>query len=461
MKEQSSRLGTEPIPKILVKLALPAMVGMIVMALYNVVDAIYVARGVGTIGVAAVSIAFPVQMLVMAVAAIFGIGGGALISIALGAEDLERANRVFGNVIGLVIFFSTCAALIGLTLLTPMLLLFGSSETILPYARDYLGIILYSTVFFAFAFTANNIIRAEGNAKTAMLTMIISAVLNVIITPIFIFGFEMGIRGAAFGTVVAQGITVVYLVIYFLTGRSSLTFISAFLIPQVTIIRQVVAIGASAFVRQAASSIMLIVVNNLLIIYGGDLAVAVMGIVVRVIMFTVMPILGVMQGMMPLVGFNYGASQAGRVSESIMLALKVSTIIALFAFILTMSLPKQLMMIFTGDAAVVEMGQVALRIVFALFFVNGIQIITSGVFQALGNARAAFLLALSRQVLFLIPLVLLLPLLFQLQGIWMAFPVADLLSFLVAVWLIKRYEGIFLHAKPANAVAPGLDQASS
>jgi len=461
MKEQSSRLGKEPIPQILVKLALPAMVGMLVMALYNVVDAIYVARGVGTIGVAAVSIAFPVQMLVMAVAAIFGIGGGALISIALGADDMERANRVFGNVIGLVIFFSICAALLGLTLLTPMLLLFGSSETILPYARDYLGIILYSTVFFAFAFTANNIIRAEGNAKTAMLTMIISAGLNVIITPIFIFGFEMGIRGAALGTVVAQGITVVYLVIYFLTGRSSLTFISAFLIPQVTIIRQVVAIGASAFVRQAASSIMLIVANNLLIIYGGDLAVAVMGIVVRVIMFTVMPILGIMQGLLPLVGFNYGARQAGRVSESIMLGLKVTTLIAVFAFILTMSLPKQLMMIFTSDAAVVEMGQVALRIVFAFYFVNGIQIITGGVFQALGNARAAFFLALSRQVLFLIPLLVLLPLLFQLQGIWMAFPVADLLSFLVAVWLIKRYEGIFLHAKLANATAPGLDQASS
>lgn len=447
MKQQSERLGTEPIPQLLAKLAVPAMLGMIVMALYNVVDAIYIARSVGTIGVAAVSIAFPVQMLVMAVAGAVGIGGGALISIALGAGNLDRANRIFGNAISLVLLFSTAAALLGLTLLTPMLQLFGSSETILPYARDYLGIILYSTAFFAFAFAVNNIIRAEGNAKTAMLTMIISALLNIIFTPIFIFGFGLGIKGAAIGTVMAQGVTAIYLLFYFAAGKSNLSFKSVYLMPRVTLIKQILAIGASAFVRQASSSIMLIVANNLLVLYSGDLAVAVLGIIIRVIMFSLMPILGIVQGLLPLVGFNYGARRSQRVSESIVLGMKAATVIAGLAFILVMALPKQLMMIFTMDAAAVEMGRSAMRIMFALSFTIGVQMVTGGIFQALGNAKAAFILSLSRQVLFLIPLMVLLPLRFQLTGIWLAFPAADLLSFFLALWFLKRYERLFFKPK--------------
>ena len=447
MRQESERLGTEPIPQLLFKLAVPAMTGMIVMALHNVIDAIYIDRGVGMIGVAAVSIAFPIHMLVMAVAATFGIGGGALISIALGSEELDRANRVFGNIISMVLLFSFIAALLGLTLLNPLLQLFGSSDTILPYAREYMGIILYSTVFFAFAFGVNNVIRAEGNARIAMLTMIVSAVLNIIFTPIFIFGFEMGIRGAAIGTVLAQGVTAVYMVYYFAAGKSNLSFKAAYLIPQWLLVKQIMAIGASAFVRQASSSIMLIVANNQLIFFGGDQAVAVLGIIFRVFMFTMMPILGIVQGLLPIVGFNYGARQPERVSESIVLGLKVSTVIAGVAFILVMTLPRQMMMIFTSDAALIEMGQSAMRITFALSFTIGAQMVISGIFQALGKAKAAFILSLSRQVFFLIPLLILFPLLFKLSGIWLAFPVSDLLGFIWSLWFVKRYEGIFFKAR--------------
>jgi putative MATE family efflux protein len=446
MKQQSEQLGTKPIPQLLAKLAIPAMTGMIVMASHNVIDAVYIDRGVGMIGVAAVSIAFPVQMLVMAVAATFGIGGGALISIALGSEDLDRANRVFGNIISMVLLFSFIAALLGLTLLDPLLQLFGSSDTILPYAHEYMGIILYSTVFFAFAFAVNNVIRAEGNARTAMLTMIVSAVLNIIFTPIFIFGFEMGIRGAAIGTVLAQGVTAVYMVVYFATGKSNLSFKAAYLIPRWLLVKQIMAIGASAFVRQASSSIMLVVANNQLILLGGDQAVAVLGIIFRVFMFTMMPILGVVQGLLPIVGFNYGASKPERVSESIVLGLKVSTVIAGAAFILVIALPRQMMMIFTSDAALIEMGQSAMRITFALSFTIGAQMVISGIFQALGKAKAAFILSLSRQVFFLIPLLILFPLIFKLSGIWLAFPVSDLMGFILTLWFVKRYEGIFFKA---------------
>ena len=446
MKQQSERLGVEPIPQLLVQLAVPAVVGLLVMSLHNVIDAIYISYSVGTIGMAAVSVAFPIQMLVMAVAGAFGIGGGSLISIALGANDVDRANRVFGNITSLVLIFSLAAALLGLTILEPMLTFFGASATILPYACDYQGIILYSTVFFAFAFAMNNVIRAEGNAKTAMLSMIISAILNIIFTPIFIYGFGMGIKGAAVGTIVAQGITAVYLVYYFLSGRSSLSLKKAYLIPKLDLIKQILAIGASPFVRQSSGSIMLITANNLLNQYGGDLALAVMGINFRIIHFVTVPILGILQGLLPLVGFNYGARQGERVSASIKLGLKAASAIAISAFILVMTLPKYLIMIFTNDPAAIAMGQKALRVMFAFAFTIGIQIVTGGIFQALGNARVAFFLSLSRQIIFLIPLLLLLPLALQLSGIWAAFAGADLLSFFVSLWFINRYQGIFFKA---------------
>ncbi len=443
MKQQSERLGTDPIPKLLMNLAVPATVGMLVMALHSVIDAIYIARGIGTVGVAAVTIAFPVHMIFMAISGAMGIGGGSVISRALGSKKLEKANRAFGNIISLVLAVSISGAFLGLTYLTPMLNLFGASVTIMPYASDYLGIILYGTIFFAFGFAVNNIVRAEGNARVAMLTMIMSAVLNITLTPIFMFVFNMGIRGAAYGTVLAQGITAVYLFHYFLTGKSSLSIKVRYLTPRPALIREILAVGASAFVRQGSASVMLIIANNMLIIYGGDLAIAVLGIIHRVMMFTLMPILGVVQGMLPLVGFNHGAKQKLRVNESIVLAMKISTALALFVFLLVIAVPRPLMMIFTTDPAAIEMGQSALRIMFALSATVGMQMVTGGVFQALGKARAAFAISLARQVLFLIPLLILLPQFFGLMGVWFAFPLADVLSFILSLWLIHRHRDYF------------------
>lgn len=447
MKQQSQQLGKDPIPGLMAKLAVPATVGLFVMAFYNVVDTIYISRGVGTIGVAAVAIAFPVQMIVMALAGAIGIGGASLISRSLGANDLEKANRTFGNVLTLILIVSITGAVIALTRLDSLLHLFGASSTILPFAREYLGIILYGTFFFAFAFCVNNIVRAEGNAKTAMITMILSAVLNIIFTPVFIFGFNMGIRGAALGTVVAQGITAVYLVAYFLTGKSTLSVKLAFFRLHLPLVKEILAVGASAFVRQGSASIMFIVANHTLVFYGGDLAVAVFGIVHRVMMFSLMPVMGIVQGTLPLVGFNYGARQPDRVNESVLLAIKAATAIALISFILVMAFSKQMMMIFTPDSAAVHMGQGALRIIFALSFTIGVQMVTGGVFQALGKAKAAFVLSLSRQVLFLIPLLLVMPRLVGLQGVWFAFPMADFLSFALVFWFIKGNREIFFALK--------------
>ncbi len=443
MKVQSERLGIEPIPKLLVDLAVPAIIGMFVMSFHNVIDTFFIARYVGTIGVGALSIAMPIQMIIMALAGSVGIGGGSMISRKLGSNETEKANQVFGNVLSIVFFISIVGVIFGFSLLNPLLYLFGSSETILPYAREYMGIILYGTAFFVFTMAMNNVIRSEGNAKTAMGTMLISAILNIILTPIFIFVFGLGIKGAALATVVAQGIAVIYLLIYFVSGRSSLSFKSLYLRPQWFIIKEIMSIGSSMFVHQAAGSIMLIVANHMLIFYGGDLAISVFGIIYKVIMFSVMPLMGIVQGLLPLVGYNFGANQHERVSESILLALKTAVILSLFAFVIIMSFPRSIILIFTDETAAMEMGGTALRIMFALSMTISIQQITSGVFQALGKAKEAFIISMSRQVLFLIPLLLTLPTLFNLTGIWLAFPLADLLSFLLALWFIRKYKYIF------------------
>lgn len=292
MKIQSEALGTEIISKLLIKLATPAMVGMFVMALYNVVATIFVERAVGMIGVSAVSIAFPMQMIIMALAGAIGIGAASVISRMLGANKLDTANQIFGNALSLVFLISIIAAFAALKIITPILLLFGSTETILPYAQDYLGIILYGTVFFAFQFCMNNIIRSEGNAKTAMTTMLISAILNIILTPIFIFTFGLGIKGSALSAVLASAITCVYIIYYIASGKSSLSFNIRYLIPKWSLIKQILAIGSSAFVQQASASVMFVIANHMLVIYGGDLAVGVFGIIHRIIMFSMMPILG-------------------------------------------------------------------------------------------------------------------------------------------------------------------------
>ncbi len=446
MKQQSERLGRDPIPKLLASLAVPATVGMLVMALHSVIDTIYIARGVGTIGVAAVAISFPVQMFFLALAGAVGIGGSSVISRALGADDLDKANRAFGTILSLIIIFSMIGAFLGLLYLTPMLKLFGASATVMPYAEDYLGIILYGTISFTFGFAINNVVRAEGNAKIAMITMIMSSLLNILFTPFFLFTLNMGMKGAAYGTVTAQGLTAIYLLYYFMSGQSSLVINLAFLWPRLYLIREIMAIGASAFARQGSASFMLIIANNLLVHYGGDVAIAVLGIIHRVMMFTLMPILGIVQGALPIVGFNYGAGQGTRVSESIILAMKISTLISFLAFALVMTIPEPLMRIFTTDPEVIAVGRDALRIMFSLSMTVGIQMVTAGVFQALGKAKAAFVISLARQVLFLIPALLILPLFFQLNGIWLAFPLAELLSFILALFFISRYRSNFFVA---------------
>ncbi|HHX77175.1 MAG TPA: MATE family efflux transporter [Firmicutes bacterium] len=458
MMEQSERLEKQPIRKLLFDLALPATVGLLVMASYNVVDTIFVSRVVGNVGVAALSIAFPVQMIIMAIAGAIGLGGASVISRLLGAKNIDKANQVFGNVISLVIIISLAGLLFATRMLTPLLYLFGSTETILPYARDYLGIILYGTVFIAFGFSVPHIVRAEGNAGIAMISMLISAGLNVVFTPFFIYVLGMGVKGSALGTVLAKGLMALYLFFYFLRGKSTLSYNLSNLMLKLDIIKEILSIGASSFVRQAAGSIMFIVANHKLGFYGGDTAIAVLGIINRLQAFALMPILGIVQGMMPIVGYNYGACLKERVRETIYLGFKIATIAATLVFIIIMVFPRFLMLIFTENSLTIEMGIIALRIMFAFSIFNGIQMVAGGVFQALGSARAAFLLSMSRQILFLIPALFVLPLVFKLNGVWLSFPVADILSFFLALLFIKINFDIFKEGGHSTQTGPSLSE---
>ncbi len=443
MKDLHKMLGDEKIGKLLLKLSIPATIGMLVQAMYNFVDTIFVGRGVGSLGIAAISISFPVQIFIMAFAQMFGIGGASIISRALGGKNQEKADRTAGNVIGASLLFGVSMAAIGILFLEPLLRALGASDNIIPYARDYLGVILIGTAFFSFGMAMNNVIRAEGKAKIAMLTMLISALLNIILDPIFIFALDMGIRGAAIATVISQAVTSVYVLGYFSFGKSSLKVRLKSLLPEWSIIREMVTVGLSAFSRQVAGSMLAIIMNNSLVFYGGDIAVSVYGVINRLLMVFVMPMFGINQGFAPILGYNYGARKLRRARDSVRLSTIVTTSLAVFSTVLMMIFARQLIGIFTNEAQLIELSTKALRIVIIALPSIGVQVIASGMFQALGKAGPALFLSLLRQIIILIPLVLIMPGYFGIDGIWLSFPLADSIAFVISLAFYIRELRLF------------------
>ena len=438
MEHTTHHLGTERIGKLLFSLSLPSAIGMIVMASYNIVDAIFIGRGVGPLGLAAVVICFPLQLFTGALAIMAGVGGSSIISRSLGAGDYEKAQAAFGT----TIFF---ASAVGLTMailagifLSPLLELFGATPEILPHARAYLSVLLFGMPLNTFAMAGNHLARSEGRARIAMITMIISALTNVILDPIFIFWFGWGMQGAAIATVISQLVMFVWIFGYYYTGRSSLRFALVHLRPRLIILREIIGIGISEFTRMAAGSISIILINSTLVRLGGNTSVAVYGVINRSMSVFFMPLMGIAQGFQPILGYNYGAGNMKRVRQVIRLAITTATIFAVFAFIVTKIFPEAIFGLFSKDENLITEGSKAMRLITLAYFLVGFQIIGSAMFQALGKAHAAFILSLSRQVLLLLPLVLLLPRYFGISGVWMAFPAADGLSFFLTLYLFLR-----------------------
>ncbi|MDD5062191.1 MAG: MATE family efflux transporter [Candidatus Marinimicrobia bacterium] len=425
-------LADNRIGHLLFKLSMPATIGMLVQALYNVVDTIFVGQGVGTVAIASLTIVFPIQMIVMAVSLMIGMGAASIISRALGAGELDRANNTLGNVILIVVGLGISVAVLANLFINPILVIFGASPTILPYARDYARIILSASILFSFAMSTNSVIRAEGRATIAMTTMLISAILNLILDPIFIFTFRLGIKGAAWATVISQATTVVYLIIYFFTGKSTLKITKSSFRLNTKLIYEMMAVGSSAFVRQVSGSFIAVIVNHTLKAYGGDISIAVYGIVNRTLSFVMMPLLGISHGVQPIVGYNYGARQFKKARRALRLGVRWTTMISLTGFLILILFPDKAVGLFTNDQDLMVIGIGAIRIVNLILPTLGFQIIGSTLFQSLGMAKKALFLTLARQIL-VIPLILILPVFWQLNGIWWAHPIADLAFFFVTL----------------------------
>ena len=431
-------LGKEPINKLLLKLSSPAVIGMLVMTLYNVVDSIFIGKGVGKLGLAGVAVVFPFFMFIMAIAQGLGIGASSIISRKFGENNLKSAQQTFGNFISLILIFSITATSLGLIFSDKILIFLGSTKTILPYAKDYFNIILFGMFFQVFIMSSNNIIRAQGDAKIAMKVMIIGAIINLILDPIFIFIFKLGMAGAAYSTVLSHIITFLFSINYFISDKSLLSLSFENLKLKLKVIKKIFIIGFSSFARQSSMGILGILMNHTLKFHGGDLAIAAYGIIFRMFMILMMPAMGILQGSLPIIGYNYGAKKFKRVKKCLILAIKSSTTIIFIVYSLIMIFPTFFVSLFTNDSELINLTIKALRIVILFFPLVAFQTITGGYFQAIGKAKLAIIISLLRQILILIPLIIILPYFLKLQGIWVSFPIADLLAFIITFIILKK-----------------------
>jgi putative MATE family efflux protein len=450
-------LDTDRIGWLLVKLTAPAFFGMFVQTMYNVVNTIFIGHAVDSFGnqigpqaIAGLSIVFPLQMLAMGIGMMVGMGGSSLISRLLGSGDVSRAERTLGNGISVGIIMSLAIMIAILPLVDFWLRLIGASDAVLPYARDYLIIVISGTVFNVFAMALLNFARAEGNARVGMTAMIIGAVLNIILDAVFIIWLRMGVTGAAWGTVIGQFVSMLYLLVYYLSGSSYLKIRMRNLRLDFSILKQMFAIGVASFMQTIASSLSAMLLINMVVRYGGDVALGAFGIIQRVMMFAFMPGMVFGQGLQPILGFNYGAKRFHLALKAISIAAIASTSLSMLAFLVLYFFPEPILRIFTNDEPLIEMGVHASRLVFLSMPLIGGVMIGQMIFQSIGKALQAFIAAIVRPVVFLIPAVLLLARLWQLDGVFLAFPMSDVLTLLLVIALLSPIINHFRKAAAAK-----------
>ncbi len=440
MNKNSKALGEENIGKLLKRLSIPAMMGMMVNALYNLVDAIFLGRFVGVDAMGALAIALPIQMIILAFGIMVGIGAASGASRALGAKENEKADNIVGNAFLSTIIIGIMLITVGRTFLTPILILFGATENLLPLAYDYMNTILLGSVFLTIQVVSNNIIRSEGNAKIAMISMMIGTGFNIIMDPIFIEVLNFDIMGAALATIIGQTLGFIYVMSYFLRGKSSYNIGIKYMKPNFEYLKEIFSVGLPTFMRNIAGSVLAIVANNSLGYYGGDIAISVYGVIQRVLRFSIMPMFGIVQGFQPIASYNYGAHNYKRVIEVIKTSLKALIIYATAVIILVQLFPGPIIRLFNSDPELLSLGKKALRIVMIMMPLIGIQVISGSMYQALGKPKPALIVSMSRQTLFLIPLILILPGMFNLglMGVYLAFPIADALAIILSGYMLKR-----------------------
>jgi putative MATE family efflux protein len=433
------RLEHEKPGRLLLSYALPAVVGTMINSLYYIVDRIYIGHGLGSLAISGLTITFPVMLFLQAFGMLIGAGASARVSIFLGKKENEQAEKVLGNALILKFIISFCVITLCMLFLKDLLIWFGGSENTIPCAMDYLNIIIPGNILTTLCFGFNSIMRASGYPKKAMYTMIIGAVMNIILDPIFIFVLDMGMQGAAIATVISMTISTIFVMYHFVSRKSLIRFRKKYFKLDWPIIRHIVSIGISPFSMQLGGSLVNIVLNNALYLYGGDLALGANGILISLAMLLVMFVIGLSQGMQPIVGFNFGAGNRHRVMETLRLVIIVATCVMGAGWICGVFFPEIIVKAFTTDQELIAITANGIRLNFMLLVVVGSQIVISHFFQSIGSAWKTILLSLSRQMIFLIPAIFILARYFGLNGIWIAGPVSDGLATITAWSFLLHY----------------------
>lgn len=437
-------LGTENIGKLLMQYAVPAIIAMTASSLYNMVDSIFIGHGVGPMAISGLALTFPLMNLAAAFGSLVGVGASTLISVKLGQKDYQTAQRVLGNVLVLNILLGVAFTVVVMPFLDPILYFFGGSDETVPYARDYMEVILLGNAVTHLYLGLNSVLRSAGHPQKAMYATIATVVINTILDPLFIYGLGMGIRGAAVATILAQIIALVWQLKLFSDRSELLHFHKGIFRLKRKIVFDSLAIGMSPFLMNVAACFIVILINQGLKRHGGDLAIGAFGIVNRLVYVVVMIVMGLNQGMQPIAGYNYGARLYPRVTKVLKLTIVYATIVTTVGFAVGMAIPRVVVGIFTSDAELINLSARGLRIIIMFFPIIGFQMVTANFFQSIGMAGKAIFLSLSRQLLILLPCLLILPRFWGAEGVWYSMPVSDFLASVVAAlmlwWQFRKFK---------------------
>ena len=434
----SEFLGTEKISKLLFSFSMPAFIAMLASGIYNIVDTIFIGKGIGTLAVGGVGIVFPIQTLYNAFAQMISIGAASAISRSLGEKKDDCANQVTTNAYILTILISLLLMIISYFFINPILFFFGSNEELLVYAHDYLMISILSIPFNALALLSSAVFRAEGNIKVSMMVVLIGAVFNLALDPLFIFTLNGGIKGAAFATVIAQALASLFALFYIFSHRSIVRFEKKYLIPSLTISRSIISVGFSAFARNGATSLFALITNSTLRAFGGTQSITAFGTVNRIISFFFLPIMGINQGLQPIISYNYGARHSDRIKQALKLALIYTTIIGAIGSLVGILFPTMAIRLFVKDKQLISEATFVLRIQLLFYWTIGLQMVASTFYQSIGRAIPALFLSILRQFIILIPLIFILPRYTSLgiNGVWYSFPISDFSAFLISAFVL-------------------------
>ena len=447
-KGAAQELGTENVGKLLAKYAVPAIIAMTASSLYHMVDSIFIGQGVGPMAISGLAVTFPLMNLAGAFGSLVGVGGGTLISVKLGQRDYVTAQKIFGNVISLNLLIGVAFMAVSLALLDPILLFFGASDATLPYARDYMLIILLGNPITHMFLGLNSVLRSAGYPRKAMNATIFTVVINTILDPIFIYTFDLGIQGAAYATVLSQTLSLIWQIWLFSRKEELLHFQRGIYAMKKKLWEGILSIGMAPFLMNLASCFIVILINKGLKMYDGDLAIGAFGISNRIVFLFVMVVIGFNQGMQPIAGYNFGARQFHRVNEVLRKTITAATIVTCAGFLVGMLIPRICVSAFTTDEELIRLAAHGFRVSVLAFPIVGFQMVTSVFFQSIGKANRAIILSLCRQVLVLIPCLLILPPFFGSEGIWYSMPLADFVAAVIAgVMLASQFREFRNHRR--------------